>query len=74
MMKLEQAKARAKTANKLTLETEKERDAVEKAVEELTRQLQPKRTHTHDDSGDAHDLIAEVDNCDLRVHLMVWVE
>ena len=34
MMKLEQAKARAKTANKLDLESEKERDAAEKAVEE----------------------------------------
>ncbi len=37
MMKLEQAKARAKTANKLALEAEKERDDAEKAVEELKR-------------------------------------
>ena len=35
MMKLEQAKARAKTANKVALEAEKERDAAETAVEEL---------------------------------------
>ncbi len=35
MMKLEQAKSRAEAANKLALETEKERDAPEKAVEEL---------------------------------------
>ncbi len=42
MMKLEQAKARAKTANKVALETEKERDAAETAVEELKRQLQPR--------------------------------
>jgi hypothetical protein len=44
MMKLEQAKARAKTANKVALEAEKERDAAETAMEELKRQLQPK-TH-----------------------------
>jgi hypothetical protein len=31
---------------KLVLETQKERDAAEKAVEELKRQLQPKRPHT----------------------------
>jgi hypothetical protein len=40
MMKLEQANARAKTANKVALEAEKEKDAAEKAVEELKRQLQ----------------------------------
>jgi hypothetical protein len=39
MMKLEQANARAKTANKVALEAEKEKDAAEKAVEELKRQL-----------------------------------
>jgi hypothetical protein len=39
MMKLEQAKARAKTANKVALEAEEERDAAETAVEELKRQL-----------------------------------
>jgi hypothetical protein len=69
MMKLEQTKARAKTANKVALETEKENDAVEKAVEELKRQLQPKRARTDDDAGDAHDLITEFDNCDLSDHL-----
>jgi hypothetical protein len=37
MMKLEQAKARAKPANKVTLQAEKEKDTVEKAVEELNR-------------------------------------
>ena len=68
MMKLEQAKARAKTANKLALEAEKESDAAEKAVEELKRQLQPKRARTDDDAGDAHEQLAEVDNWDLRDH------
>ena len=48
MMKLEQANARAKTANKVALEAEKEKDAAEKAVEELKRQLQPKRARTDD--------------------------
>jgi hypothetical protein len=33
-------------------------------VEELKRQMQPKRARTDDDAGDAHDLIAEFDNCD----------
>jgi hypothetical protein len=48
MMKLEQANARAKPANKVALEAEKEKDAAEKAVEELKRQLQPKRARTDD--------------------------
>jgi hypothetical protein len=52
MMQLEQAKTRAKAANKLALEVEKEKDAAEKAVEKLKRRLQPKRSHTHyDDVG-----------------------
>ncbi len=56
MMKLEQAKTRAKTTNKVALEAEKEKDAAEKAVKELKRQIQPKRVHTDDDAGDDHDL------------------
>ena len=47
---------------------EKEKDAAEKAVEELKRQLHPKRAHTDDDAGDAHDLLAKLDNCDLSDH------
>jgi hypothetical protein len=68
MMKLEQANARAKTANKVALESEKEKDAAEKAVEELKRQLQPKRARSDTDAGDAHEILAEVDNWDLRDH------
>jgi hypothetical protein len=68
MMKLEQAKARAKTANKVALEAEKERDAAETAVEELKRQLQPKRSRTDDDAGDTHEMFVNVDNWDLRDH------
>ena len=52
MMQLRQSKSRAEAANKLALEAEKERDAAEKAVEELKRQLQPKRALTDDDAGD----------------------
>ena len=37
-------------------------------MEELKRQLQPKRLRTDDDAGDAHDLFAEFDNCDLSDH------
>ena len=54
MMKLEQANARAKTANKVALEAEKEKDAAEQAVAELKRQLQPKRARSDDHAGDAH--------------------
>ena len=67
MMKLEETKTRPKGSNKLALEEEKEKDTVEKAVEELKQQLQPKRSHTHD-SGDDHEMITEVDNWDLNVH------
>ena len=39
MTQIEQVKTRAKAANRVALETEKEKDAAEKAVEELKRQL-----------------------------------
>jgi hypothetical protein len=68
MMQIRQAKSRVEDANKLALEVEKERDGTEKALEELKRQLQPKREHTDDDAGDAHEMIAEVDDWDLRDH------
>ncbi len=62
MMQLRQAKSRAEATNKVALESEKERDAGEKTVEELKRHLQPKRSHTDDDAGDPHEMLAEVDN------------
>ena len=67
-MQLRQAKTRAEAANKVALEAEKEKDAAEKEVEELKRQMQPKRSHTHDDAGDAHTMLGEVDNWDLSVY------
>ena len=48
MMNLQEAKTRSETAIKVVLETEKEKDTTEKAMEELKRHLQPKRTLTHD--------------------------
>ncbi len=67
MMKLEQVKNRAKASNKVALEVKKEKDDAEKEVEELKRQLQPKRARTHDD-GDDHEMHVEVDNWNLSVH------
>ncbi len=70
MIQVEQTKNHAKTSNKSDLEVEKEKDAAEKLlseVEELKRQLQPKRVRAHDD-GDAHEMFAGVDNWDLSVH------
>ena len=67
MIQIEESKTPTKITNKSALETEKEKDIVEKAVEELKRQLQPKGAHTHDD-GDTHEMIVEVDNWDLSVH------
>ncbi len=37
-------------------------------MEELKRQLQPKRVRTDDDAADAHEMLAEVDDWDLRDH------
>jgi hypothetical protein len=68
MMNLEKAKGRAKTPNKVALEEEKEKDTTEKTVEELKRQLQPKRARTDDETADAHEMIAEFDDWDLRDH------
>jgi hypothetical protein len=68
MIQLRQAKSREEVSNNLALETEKEQDVVEKAVEELKRHLYPKRARTHDDTGDAHEVLVEVGNWDLRDH------
>jgi hypothetical protein len=68
MMQLGQAKTGAQVAKKVALETEKEKDNTEKSVEELKRQMQPKSAHTHDDTGDDHEMISAVDSWDLSVH------
>jgi hypothetical protein len=43
----------------IVLETEKENDAAEKVVEELKRQLQPKRARSDADAGDDHEILSE---------------
>ena len=37
-------------------------------IQQIEEQLQPKRARTDDDAGDAHEILAEVDNWDLRDH------
>ena len=66
MIQLEQTYTHAKATNKVSLETEQEKDTAEKSMEELKRQMQPKRARTHDNAGE---ILAEVDNnWDLIVH------
>ena len=59
---------RAVIANKAALEAEKTRDELHNQIEQIEQRLQPKRARTDDDAGDAHDLLAEFDNCDLSDH------
>ncbi len=61
--------ARAAQAYTAVLETEKQRDELHNQIEQIEEQLQPKRARTHADGGDAHEMLAEVDNWDLRDHL-----
>ncbi len=58
--------ARAAQANKAALEAEKTRDEFHNQIQQIEEQLQPKRARTDDDAGDAHEMLAEVDNWDLR--------
>ncbi len=55
-------------ANKTSLEAEKARDELHNQIEHIEEQLHPKRTRTHDDVGDTHEMLAEVENWDLRDH------
>ena len=59
---------RAAEANKAALEAEKERDELHNQIEQIEEQLHPKRARTHDAAGDAHEMLAEVENWDLRDH------
>ncbi len=59
---------RAVIANKAALEAEKARDELHNQIEHIEKQLHPKRARTHDDAGDAHEMLAEVENWDLRDH------
>jgi hypothetical protein len=42
--------------------------ATDTQIEEIEEQMQPKRTRSDADSGDAHEILTEVDNWDLRDH------
>ena len=64
--KLKTLEERAVIANKSVLEAEKERDKLHKELERIDVQLHGKRAHTHDDTGDGHDIHTEVDEWDLR--------
>ncbi len=55
-------------SNKAALEAEKARDKLHNQIEHIEEQLHPKRSRTHDDAGDAHEMLAEVENWDLRDH------
>jgi hypothetical protein len=70
MIQIGQVKTGPQSAKKVALEAEKEKDAPEKSVVKLKRQLQPKRSHIHDDDGNCHnnEILTEVDNWDLIVH------
>ncbi len=52
--------------NKSVMMTEKERDKLQKELDLIKVKLQRKRTHTHDDTGDGHDMYEEIDEWDLR--------
>ena len=59
---------RAVIANKVALEAEKARDELHNQIEQIEQRLHPKRARSHDDAGDAHEMLAEVENWDLRDH------
>jgi hypothetical protein len=59
---------RAVIANKTVLETEKSRDEFHNQIEQIEQRLHPKREHTHITAGDAHEILPEVENWDLRDH------
>jgi hypothetical protein len=46
------------------LEAEKERDELHNQIEQIEEQVHPKRARTHDAAGDAHEMLAEVENWD----------
>ena len=55
MVQLEQVKTRAKTANKVDLDSEKEQDDDEQKVQRLQQVIQVKITRTHDTTGNDHE-------------------
>ncbi len=55
MIQLDQAKTRAKAANKVALHVEKEKDTVEQEVQRLQQLLQSKRPRTHATTVNDHE-------------------
>jgi hypothetical protein len=55
MVQLEQVRTRAKAANKLALDAEKEKDAAEQEVQRLQQLLQAKRARTHATTANDHE-------------------
>ena len=58
--KLKIIQERAVQVNKSSLESEKARDEFHNQVEKIEHRLHLKRSHTDDDTGDAHEMLAEV--------------
>ena len=62
--------------NKSVVETEKERDKIHKELDLIEVQMQGKRSCTHDDTGDGHDIHEQVDEWvlrDFRLGLVGWI-
>ena len=55
-VKLKSLEEHTVITNKSVLQTEKERDKLHKELEFIDVELQGKRTHTHDDTNDGHDM------------------
>jgi hypothetical protein len=51
--------------NKVALEAEKARDELHNQIKQIEQRMHPKRARSHDD---AHEMLAEVNNWDLRDH------
>jgi hypothetical protein len=66
--KLNSLGERAVITNKVVLEAEKARDELHNQIEQIEQRLHPKRARTHDAAGDAHEMLAEVENWDMRDH------
>ena len=60
-VKLKSLEEHTVIVNKSVLEEEKERDKLHQKLEYIEVQLQGKRAHSHDDTGDGHDMHTEVD-------------
>ena len=60
--KLKIIQERAAQVNKVSLEAEKRRGEIHNQIEQIKQWMHPKRARTDDDAGDAHEMLAEVDN------------